>query len=363
MPEMPEWSTHLISPLRVEFLGHQVWQYLGLLVVFALALVAALFGRAAAVRLIRLRARILPGRLTGSTEVAIRRAIGLLAGVGVSYPLLDEFALHGRLQRFFEVVLGGVAIVAVAMLVYALWDALCDDIAARATGSERAERLLVPMARKFVRAIIVVVAILVGATILFNADVKGIIASLGIGGLVVALAAKDSVENVFGSLTILFDMPFAIGDWVKIDKTEGIVEEINLRSTRIRTFEDTVITVPNANLIRASVENYSARRNRRQQLSLRISYDTQAENLDAFCRDLRTWLGAQPAVDPGRTIVEIQELAEPSVGVLVECWFAAKSKAEELTLRHALAIEILRLRTKHHVMFAAHPRPAETVRP
>jgi MscS family membrane protein len=356
-PEWPDWVLDLPRAFRWTLLGVATWQWIGILVLLALAAVAAMIGRSVAIRLLGFRARFLSRTLTSTTERSIRRAVGILAGVAVTYLFLLELALPIHFDQFARAVLCGTSIFALALLAYALWDAVCDDIAARAAGSDRAERLLVPMARKFVRAMIVLIALLVAGTMLFNADIRGILASLGIGGLVVALAAKDSVENVFGSLTILFDMPFAIGDWVRIDKTEGIVEEINLRSTRIRTFEDTVITLPNANLIRASVENVSGRRSRRQQLTIRVSYDTPVAALDAFCQDLRKWLDAQPKVVREKSIVDISELNEPSLGVLVQCHFEAKTQAEELDLRHKLAVEILRLRDKHHVLFAAHPRP------
>src|SRR5213075_891075 len=145
-------------------------------------------------------------------------------------------------------------------------NAFCDYLIHRSESvDKRTERLLVPVTRKFVAVIILIGGLLVEAWVLFGGQHGAeAIAGLGIGGLAVALAAKDSVENVFGSLTILFDMPFALGDWVKIDKVEGVVEEINLRSTRIRTFEDSLITLPNSNLIKASVENFGARRFRRQ---------------------------------------------------------------------------------------------------
>jgi MscS family membrane protein len=357
--DWPDWAQEFGWPWDQTFLHTALWQWIGLAVILVSAVLAGFLGRAIVIQLIRLRSRVFPERLTKVTEKAMRRAGGLLTGVGVCYPMLDEIALPPGLDHFWRMVLEGATIVAIATLAYALWDAVSDEIAARATGSQRAEKLLVPMARKFVRAIIVVVAVLVAATLLFGADVRGIMASLGIGGLVVALASKDSVENLFGSLTILFDMPFAIGDWVKIDKTEGIVEEINLRSTRIRTFEDTVITLPNANLIRASVENYSARRSRRQRLSVRVSYDTKPDALDAFCAELRSWISEQAKVAPGKTLVDISELDEPSLGVLVQCHFQISTQAEELEMRHALALQILRLRDKHDVSFAAHPRPLD----
>lgn len=353
----PIWARNLHKPWDSMFFGIALWQWIGLAVLGVAAVLAGYAGRWLAVRVISLRSRLLHNALTKSTATSLRRAAGLLLSTSICYPILDELALRPNIDRLCRKGLEGFSIVAVTLLAYALWDGVSDEIAAHSTGSERAEKLLVPMARKFVRAIIVTFAVMVAATKIFGADVRGIIASLGIGGLVVALASKDSVENLFGSLTILFDMPFAIGDWVKIDKAEGIVEEINLRSTRIRTFEDTIITVPNANLIRASVENFSARRSRRQVLTVAISYDTDPDALNAFSVELRRWLDQQPHVMPGKSIVQISNLGEASLHLLVQCQLKAGTRAEELEGRHALAVEILVLREKHGVLFAAAPRP------
>jgi MscS family membrane protein len=353
----PEWTKELPAWLRAGFLAVAVWQWIGLLLLVIFAMAATFVGRALAVRVMDLRERFLGERLMPATEKAIRRSVGLLAGVAVCYPLLDELLLPSRFESAIQRLLEGGTVLAAILLATALWDAVCDNLTTRVAGHQRVERLLVPMARKFVRAVIVAIGLLIVLRVLLRIDVNSFVAGLGISGLVIALAAKDSVENVFGSLTILFDMPFAIGDWVRIDKTEGIVEEINLRSTRIRTFEDTIITVPNANLIRATVENFSARRSRRQMLTIRVSYDSKPERVDAFCRDLRAWIEAQPKAVADKTIVEINELNEPSFGVLVQCHFEAKTQAEELEQRHALVLEILRLRDRHGVLFAAHPRP------
>ena len=188
-------------------------------------------------------------------------------------------------------------------------------------------------------------------SILFKVNVAAVIASLGIGGIVVALAAKDSVENIFGSLTIMFDMPFQMGDWVKVDKIEGVVEEINLRSTRIRTFEDTIINLPNANLIRAAVENVSARRYRRQKFNLRVSYDAPVEAVNALCSDIREYLVTMDGVQDDKIIVDLSEMDDVAMTVLVQCHFEVASQAEELELRHKLFSEIIRLRQKHGVLF------------
>jgi MscS family membrane protein len=116
-------------------------------------------------------------------------------------------------------------------------------------------------------------------------------------------------------------MPFAIGDWVKIGEVEGVVEQINLRSTRVRTFEDSMITLPNANLVRASVENFGARRSRRQRFHLRVSYGDAAREPGGVLRSARAYLEAHPNVLEDSLLVELNVLAEPSLGVLVQCLF------------------------------------------
>ena len=92
---------------------------------------------------------------------------------------------------------------------------------------------------------------------------NGLIAGLGITGLALALAAKDSVSNIFGAVSILIDQPFNVGDWIIVDGVEGEVVNIGLRTTLIRTSADTMITVPNSNMVNSPVENFSKRRFRR----------------------------------------------------------------------------------------------------
>jgi len=350
--ETPDWVKDLPSWFHDRFLGVHVWQWIGLLLLVLIARIAMLIGSRLTVRVMKVRDKYLPGEISAETHKAMRRAAGLITGVLVCFPMTGPLNLPPKLDRGVYIVLESMMILAFAMLVYAIWDVICDTMADRAAGvSQRAERLLVPLTRKFVRAIIIFIAFFISLSALFHVNVAAVLASLGLGGIVVALAAKDSVENIIGSVTLLFDMPFAIGDWVRIDKIEGIVEDINLRSTRIRTFEDSLLNLPNANLIRASVENVSARRYRRQKINLRVAYDTPPEKLDALCGDLRDFLGSDEKIDKERIIVNLSEVDDTAMTVLVQCYFEAATQAAELELRHKVLTEIARLRSKHGVLF------------
>jgi len=289
----------------------------------------------------RVRRHLFELPVTDSSAKSVRRAVSLLGATALWYTFapIEELPFPQRVEDVLHFVL----IASSVWLIVSIWEGFCDSLTIRHTNLDhRAEKLLIPVTRKLVR----VVLLLGGALILlstYSVDWKGILAGLGLGGLVVALAAKDSVENIFGSITILFDMPFALGDWVKIGTVDGIVEEINLRSTRIRTAEDSIITLPNSNLIKASVENMGARRTRRQRFQIRLSYETRAQNVEKLTKALIKHLDTQRSVARGRSTVAINDFGELSFGVLVQCYFEVGDLQQELDLRGEIMSQILKL--------------------
>ena len=147
--------------------------------------------------------------------------------------------------------------------------------------------ILVPLVKKTGKFFVIAVGVVaIGDSL--SLDMKGILTGLGIGGLAFALAAKDTLSNLFGSLTVLIDRPFRIGDWVTIGNIEGVVEEVGLRSTRVRTFYDSLITVPNGTLTNVHVDNYGQRRARRLSTTIGVQYDTNLRNLRLFVRGLES---------------------------------------------------------------------------
>ena len=295
----------------------------------------------------RLRRQFIDIPVTEASAKSVRRAASLLgaSAIWVLFIPVEQLPHAWVISNGLHFTL----IASSVWLVVSAWEGFCDVLTVQNV-DRRAEKLLIPVTRKLVRAVILVSGflILLGA---YSVDWKGVVAGLGIGGLVVALAAKDSVENIFGSLTILFDMPFAIGDWVKVGTVDGVVEEINLRSTRIRTPEDSVITLPNSNLIKASVENMGARRVRRQKFLVRFSYETTAEILEFVTQDLLVYLETLPGVERGRSIVQMNDMAEFSFGVLVQCYFENMDLQAEMSLRGEVMRRILQLAEKHNAAF------------
>ncbi|MDH3999255.1 MAG: mechanosensitive ion channel family protein, partial [Desulfuromonadales bacterium] len=155
---------------------------------------------------------------------------------------------------------------------------------------------LAPLLRKSLRIFIVIIA---GLMVIqnFGYPITGVIASLGIGGLAFALAAKDTVSNIFGSLMIIFDRPFQIGDWIQAGDLEGTVEEVGFRSTKIRTFAKTLIAVPNNIIANTAINNYSRMPKRRIRTTVGIGYDATPAQMREVVTRIRAMLKSHPAID------------------------------------------------------------------
>jgi MscS family membrane protein len=211
--------------------------------------------------------------------------------------------------------------------------------------------LLVPMIRRALKIIVIAFGLLFIADNL-NIDITSLLAGLGIGGIAFALAAKDTVENVFGSLTVMFDKPFEIGDWIKINDLEGTVEEVGFRSTRIRTFYNSQISIPNSRLVSTAVDNLGRRRYRRLSTTLGIQYDTPPEKIDAFCEGVRELIRRHPYTRKDFYMVYFNEFADFSLNILLYVFHETPDWATELRERHRLLRDIVRLAKRIGVEFA-----------
>lgn len=213
------------------------------------------------------------------------------------------------------------------------------------------DALIFPIISRTLKVIIVCIGILSTAEIL-NLPISSLIAGLGIGGMAVALAGQSTISNLFGSITILVDRPFKIGDWVVIGAVEGNVEKLGFRSTRIRTFYNSLVTVPNANLITASVDNYGERQFRRFKTHISILYETPASKIDSFCEGIRNILLAHPKLRKDYFIVNLNKFNDSSLDILLYCFFIASSYSDETQIRHDVMLSIIKLAEELGVGFA-----------
>jgi len=199
---------------------------------------------------------------------------------------------------------------------------------------------LAPLVRKSLRVFIVIMALLM-AIQTFGYPVTGVLASLGIGGLAFALAAKDTVSNIFGSLMIIFDRPFHIGDWIKAGEMEGTVEEIGFRSTKIRTFAKTLISVPNNVIANMALDNYSRMPKRRIRLTVGVTYAATPAQMREAVRHVREMLKTHPAIDQEFFLVNFTDFGASSLDIMVYCFTTTTVWADYLDAREDVCLKIM----------------------
>jgi MscS family membrane protein len=243
-------------------------------------------------------------------------------------------------------------------LAYRLIDVLSEfmQVRAEATASKLDDQL-VPLISKTLK---VFVSIIGGIFILGNLDVDvgSLLAGLGLGGLAFALAAKDTVANLFGSAMIFIDKPFQIGDTVVLNGVEGTIEEVGFRTSRLRTAYDSQVTMPNALVVNAMVDNHGRRKYRRYKTVLGLTYDTPPEKVQAFCEGVRAILAGMAAVRKDLYRVEFVQFGASALEIEIICFFTVTSTDDEMAARTQVNLEMMRLAAHLGVAFAF---PTQTV--
>jgi MscS family membrane protein len=244
------------------------------------------------------------------------------------------------------------AVFAAIWVVFRLIDIASGFLAIRAEKTpSRLDDLLIPLVSKSLKVLALLFGLLICAET-FHLPIKGLLGGLGLGGMALALASKDAISNLFGSFTVLLDRPFEIGDWVIAENIEGTVEQVGFRSTRIRTFYNSLITLPNSRLTTAIVDNMGRRRYRRVKTTIGVQYSTTPEQLDAFCEGIRELIRRSPASRKDYFHVYFNGFGESSLDVMVYCFLRVPDWSTELREKHQLFTSILRLAQELKVEFA-----------
>jgi MscS family membrane protein len=178
---------------------------------------------------------------------------------------------------------------------------------------------------------------------LFEFDVGTVLAGLGIGGLAFALAAQDTLKNFFGSLMLIADRTFRVGDLVKIGANEGVVESVGLRTTRLRGPDDALLTIPNSDLTTAHVTNFGARRSRRYKTRITVPHGTPPDRLVEFRDGILELIRHHPGARQEKQEVALNDLGNSGIEVLVQVFFDVSDGHAELIARDGLILGIVRL--------------------
>lgn len=276
--------------------------------------------------------------LNGPVTMAV-----MVAGTYLAFGTLHlTEVMMTRLNLFFE----SLMISNVAFLLYRACDIVSFFLRKVVDRTEtKLDDQLLPLLRKAVKGLIV----FGGLTLVLENigyHVTSLVTGLGLGGLAFALAAKDTLSNFFGSLMIFTDKPFVIGDWVIFSGFEGIIEDIGIRSTKIRTWKDTVITVPNSTVAAASVENVSMFRSRRVSMTLRLRLDTSPEKIERGVEIFREILDSRPDVKDDHYIF-YTDIGQDAHEIMIYYFVKSTVWRAYLEVRQQVFLEVLgRLRAE-----------------
>lgn len=325
----------------IQFLDIALWQWIGLLVLVLLAAIASWLVTVSVIRLL--------GTVVGFTKTTIDDKIHIEASgpIRLTMALLVfrvgvvPLGLGVEEMGFFSALLTALFIVAVTWLLLRVTDVLSSVVQARLVERDEVGAIaLVPPGRKFVKAIVVIFAF-VAILNNFGFNVATLLAGLGVGGIAVALAAQRTIENLFGGVMLYTDRPVSVGDFCRFGDKMGTIEEIGIRSTRIRTLDHTVITVPNAKFSNMEIDNITARERIRLLTVLTVRYETTPDQLRYILVEIRKLLYSHERVIPDTPRVRFINFGAYSLDIEVVAYVNSADWAEFLGIREDIFLRIM----------------------
>lgn len=210
---------------------------------------------------------------------------------------------------------------------------------------------LVPIVRTTLDVIVVIGGIIHVLTLL-NVNVTALIAGISIGGLAIALAAQDTVKNLIGSVMIFADKPFQIGDSIKVKDVSGTVEVVGFRSTRIRTLDNSVVSIPNGILANEIVNNLALRIYRKFAMTIGVTYQTSPDNLETFVNGIKLIIEKHPKAKNDGFEVVFSNMSASSLDIMLNGFLDVPTWSEELKTKQEILLAIIRLAEVLNINFA-----------
>jgi len=346
----------ILSVFTTELLGRPLWLYFfSLFIVLAAFFLRHMVARWSGNILQKFAARTktdLDNRAINACLPCLRFAVALV-GIYIAFqvffsgqPLSEEpVTVLDRFRQCFRSVmyllfLGTVAwamlrLTDVAVMWASQWSVKADFTI---------DETFLPIGRMIIKLFILIVAILQALDYLqFDTVVNSLLAAAGIGGLAVGLAAQDTIKNFFGSVVLLLDRPFSSGDMIVAGGTQGEVESVGLRSTKIRTFEKTLVTIPNSAIVDRDIENISRRPVRRVNMTIGVTYSTKPAEMESLLQRIKELIRSDPGVWQELMLVRFQNFGASSLDILLYYFTKATDWDEYLEVRERINLGIMRI--------------------
>ena len=260
----------------------------------------------------------------------------------------DEMGLRMVLSRSFRLVY----LASFLWLGLRIIDFIGLGLARKAAATEsKYDDQVIPFVKEAVKVIVAIIGTFFILDNVFNVDVTTLVAGLGIGGVAIALASKESLENLLGSFTIFLDKPFTIGDVVTVSGYTGTVEKVGFRSTRLRTFEKSYVTIPNKKMVDAELDNLTLRTFRRSKFYVGLEYDTPIETMKDIIADIQRLLDENEMTNMDGK-VRFHEFGPSSLDILVFYYVDTELYDEYIKVKEDLNFNIMEIVKKHGASFA-----------
>ncbi len=343
---LPQWT-------KKHFLSLSSWQWLGLFFVILIGLFFKIIIHFSLSTFFSIVSKSeLPQKSFFLNLQTIIKPIGYLAAVGIWFLSLFVLQLQGTPLSIITVILKIMLSILLIWLAYRIVDHCTRYLRHLAfTTDSKLDDQLVPLLSRTFKIITLIAGILLAVQNL-GVNVVSLLAGLGLGGLAFALAARDTVANFFGSLMIIFDRPFQIGDWIKVGEAEGLVEDLGFRSTRIRTFYNSVISIPNSEIAACQIDNMGARKYRRVLAKLSVTYDTSPEKMEAFLEGIKDIIKAHGCTRKDYYHVVFENYGDSGLIVMVYFFLKVPDWSAELVERQNIYLKIYRLAKDLGIEFA-----------
>jgi len=226
----------------------------------------------------------------------------------------EEFGLRYLIQKGFSLFYAYF----IFLLLLRFVDFIGEIMVRRAAKtSNKMDDQIVPFAVEIAKVLVIILGTLTVMSSIFDVNIAALATGLGIGGIAIAMASKESLENLLGSFTIFLDKPFTYGDIVSVNGYTGTVEKVGFRSTRIRTFDKSIVTVPNKNMVNAELDNLGLRPIRRVKFMIGLTYDTPVETIKKIVAEMETMINNHPNTTQEDARVRFQEFGASSLDLLV----------------------------------------------
>ncbi|MFZ4405088.1 MAG: mechanosensitive ion channel family protein [Pseudobdellovibrionaceae bacterium] len=278
-----------------------------------------------------------------------------LAGIvlcSLQLMVFDALNLPDKMDKYFSMFVKALGAYYLIKLIYLAVEAFGQTLNAWISHKDYlVDSQMGTFATKSLKVLVVILGVLVIVQN-FGVNVMSILAGLGLGGLALALAAQDTAANLFGSITILLDRPFKIGDWIKVTDSEGTVEEIGFRSTRIRTFYNSIITIPNSVMAKEKIDNLGERPYRRLRHNVGLHYDSSPQQIEDFCNQVQKLLMALPQVQKDSINVFFNGYGDSALNILINVHVEVFSGDDELQLQQKILLEVMLIAENLKLQFA-----------